>query len=488
MPTLSPQAQAIVAAFAQQPGVTQDHLSNLRAALNASPALIDQINDAVAQGHLKAIVPLTNPNAGGQYDSKRLAMQLPLLRLTTPPPGPNQSRDARINAGEITFVVGHELQHGFNRIATRQALDVFAKDAWQIAKNDPPPRDYTTPTADLLSQNRRDEAAAEIAGWNAIVSRVKTANPNRNPSLKEIFEAQSGRMRDFIDVSTVPPMTYILKPNLTLNADMTLSATPANIEAMGTNFFDKANSKLGHRGNSDYSNYYGIAPVSYIAKIERRLHPVQAGATAPQMGLDFSKLGLSEKLLEENGIDLGKHTQPLPYYDFATRPPTAHLLQHTKATHQHVSPIAEQTLAAEHDRKPSQRRSPADHDHPDHAMLEAIRNGVRGFADARVQGEAGERLSRSLLAATRQSGLSRVDHVLLGEGGRNAFAVQGDLHDPAHSRALVAVTEAVGVPVETSDARLEAANRQFAERIQLARRNDVAREVEAPGRGGPVLR
>ncbi len=486
MSTLSTQAQAIVAAFGQQPGVTQDHLNNLQAALNASPVLIDQINDAVAQGHLKAIVPLTNPNAGGQYDSKHLAMQLPLAKLATPPPGPNQSRDARLNAGEITFVVGHELQHGFNRIATRKALTDFANDAWQIAQNDSPPRDYTAPTAVLLAQNRRDEAGAEIAGWNAIVSRVKGANANQSPSLQDIYKAQPGRLMDFIDITG---NTYALKPNLTLNPDMTLSATPANVEAMGQNFFDKANSKLGHHGNSDYANYYGIAPVSYIAQVEHRLHPRQAGATVPQMGLDLSQLHLSERLLEENGIDFGKYPQPMPYYDFATQPPTAHLFQHTKTTHHHVSPIAAEILEAELAQRQSPRDlSPAHRDHPDHAMLETIRNGVQGFADDRIHGEAGERLSRNLLAVTRQSGLERVDHVLLGQGGRNAFAVQGDLHDPAHSRAHVEVADAIRVPVKTSDARLEAANRQVAEQQELTRRHELARGPDDPGRAGPVLR
>ncbi len=65
MSVLSPQVQTIVATFGQRHGVTQDNLNNLHAVLNSSPALIDQINDAVAQGHLKSIMPLTNRNSGG---------------------------------------------------------------------------------------------------------------------------------------------------------------------------------------------------------------------------------------------------------------------------------------------------------------------------------------------------------------------------------------------------------------------------------------
>lgn len=110
---------------------------------------------------------------------------------------------------------------------------------------------------------------------------------------------------------------------------MTLSPTPANLEAMGQNYFEKSAdmARLGEIGSSDYVNYYGRSAVSFIVQTERHYHPQQA--TAPQMALNMSQLRLSEKLLEENGIDLGKHTQPMPYLDSGARPPTAHLFQHT---------------------------------------------------------------------------------------------------------------------------------------------------------------
>jgi len=68
MSTLGPQAQAIISTFGSRTGVKPDHVNNLQAVITSSPALIDQINDAVAQGHLQRIVPLTNPNAGGEYN------------------------------------------------------------------------------------------------------------------------------------------------------------------------------------------------------------------------------------------------------------------------------------------------------------------------------------------------------------------------------------------------------------------------------------
>lgn len=497
MPTLSPQAQAIIAAFGQQPGVNPDHLNNLQSAISASPVLTGQINDAVANGHLKAIVPLTNPNAGGEYDPGSQAMRLPLSRLATPPQGPSQAKTAQENAGEITFVLGHELQHGLNRLATRQAYTDFADDVRQIAKNDPSPRDYTAPTAALLAQNRRDEAGAEIAGWNAIVSRVKSANPNSTPGLQDIYEAQPGRIRDFVDKIG---NTYTLKPGLQINPDQTLSATPANIEAMGRNYFDKAAtaSNLGALGNSDYVNYYARAPVSFIAQIERHYHPPQQGVAAPQMGLDLARLRLSEKLLEENGIDLGQHQQPLPYYDLANQPPTAHLFQHTKTTHQHVSPLASGALEAVMQRGPA-RPSPASRlDDADQGLLEKLRDEVRRLdrSAGKPWDDASERLSNSALLMAKENGFSAGDDLRLAFNRPTERHAGGAiLHlfrdgpnaspDPAANRACMTTADALSTPASERYQQVDALVQTQEQAQQLAQQQAMAQD--APSRSGSVM-
>lgn len=84
---------------------------------------------------------------------------------------------------------------------------------------------------------------------------------------------------------------------------------------------------------TDYANYYGAWPIQEAAKLERSHNP------QPAMAVDLSKLGLSEKLLEENGINLGANQQATPYWDMSGRVPKAGLFQHTATTHQHVNPI-----------------------------------------------------------------------------------------------------------------------------------------------------
>ena len=474
MSTLSPQAQTMVAAFGHQPGVTPDQVNNLQAVINASPVLVDQVNNAVAAGHLRQFAPLTHTNAGGEYDGQSKTMHLPLAMLTTPAPG-----QLPFDAGEPTFVLGHELQHGFNHAATTQAYQTFFNEVRQKAQEPTGPRDYTVAAFNLIAANRRDEAGAEIAGWNAIVDRVKGTNPN--PGLQDIYEEQPGRMRDFIDRSgTNPNYTYSLKPNLTLNPDFTLSATTSNLEAMGQNYFDKPPINpggLGHHGNSDYANYYGAYAVGVAAELERHYNPLQPGVTSPQMALDLPQLRLTEKLMEENGINLGSNTQPMPYFDSSTTPPTAGLFQHTQTTHQHTIPIAAHALEVERaalrqQGTTLQRSDPSQADHPDHALYQQIRSGVEKLQphSGRNDDPASEgRMTASLLVLAKQSGLERVDHVVLSEQrgdlqkGENVFLAQGQLADPAHTRTMMKTNDAMSAPEADSYRTLDAINQQKAQ-------------------------
>ncbi|TLX22689.1 XVIPCD domain-containing protein [Thermomonas fusca] len=431
-------------------------------------------------------------------------MRLPLAKLGRVPAGLTQAHTAQQNIGEITFVLGHELQHGFNRVATRQALTRFASTVRQIAENAPAPRDYTAPTATLLAQNRRDEALAEIAGWNAIVSRVRHANPGAG--LQEIFEAQPGRMGDFIDRHTSPNISYIVKPNLSLNADMTLSATPANVEAMGQNYFDKAARTpggLGARGSSDYVNYYGRNLVSFIAQTERHYHRASPGVAAPQMGLDLGRLRLSERLLEENGIDLGRDSQPMPYYDLGNSPPSEHLFQHTRVTNRHVSPLvtglptAAPIVQPVH---PQPAPGAMEPDHPDHALLQHLRSDVRRLDQHAGKGwdDASERLTASAFVIAKMKGFTAQDELQLAFNVPSERYAAGEiLHlvrqgprassDPAANRIHMDTLEALASPAAERYRQAEGPNMAN----EKERAFPVAQQSQshhAPARDVPVMR
>lgn len=111
---------------------------------------------------------------------------------------------------------------------------------------------------------------------------------------------------------------------------------------------------------------------------------------------------------------------------------------------------------------------PAQPGHPDHPMHETIKSGVQGiYAKHGLPfEEVGKRHVAALLANAKQSGLSRVDHVVEGVGamsGADIFVVEGDLRDAANKRALVNTDVAALIPVEKSIQQIDASNQRHAQ-------------------------
>lgn len=99
--------------------------------------------------------------------------------------------------------------------------------------------------------------------------------------------------------------------------------------------------------------------------------------------------------------------------------------------------------------------------------------------------ETSERVTASLLATAKSNGLERVDHVVLGNPPTNGssprmFVVQGELDNPAHLRASVAVSEAVNTPVEHSLAKVE----QVSQAQQVAQQDHAQEQTRAAMRMG----
>ncbi|SEM09143.1 hypothetical protein SAMN05428989_3023 [Pseudoxanthomonas sp. GM95] len=100
---------------------------------------------------------------------------------------------------------------------------------------------------------------------------------------------------------------------------------------------------------------------------------------------------------------------------------------------------------------------------PDDALYQQCANGVRQMEAqlGRPYDDNSERLSASLAVLAHESGLQRVDHVLLSERnaqvgqGEHVFIVQGALGDPAQLRAHMRTEDAVALTVQQSVAKLQ---------------------------------
>ena len=450
-------AQKLVDQFGRQPGVTPDQLRNLQNAINASPALADEINTAVAGGHLTRIAPDSNPHDGGSYDSGSKTMNLQLASLTSPPGG------GKFDASEATFVLGHELQHSLNGPIRDPAATQFSHDVETIAKSPGPTHDYTAAVRDYVAASRRDEASAEVSGWNAIVSAArKDADAHHKPlTLQDVYNRNPGRMGDFIDVDrTHVPNTYAIKPNLTLNADKSMDLSAHNIEGMGKNYFDKAlpaPNGLGQGGNADYQNYYGSNALAFAAQYERALNPPHPGAPGPTMQVDMHALRMNPQTVEDVGMSLGNNHTPVPYQDTGTHPPTPRQFTHTAAAPAH-SPITHDAAAVG-----PQLNEPA---HPNHALFDQVRVAVHHMdaQQSRASDQHSENLAGAITVEMTKKGMTGVQSLHLNEDGSKVYAVQGDLNSPFKQMAEVNTVQAINTPIaQSTDAMNQMKQQQAAQ-------------------------
>lgn len=391
-----------------------------------------------------------------------------------------ESKGADFHAAELTFVLGHEVQHALNRGATGIAYQQFRREAASVARGKYGEHDYSQSVGSLIAAHRRDEAAAQIAGWNALLDSVKCGKPNAK--LQDMYEKHAHRIRDFMDASEDDPVVYTLKPGLTVNPDLSISPTSANVEAMGRHYFDKPadDARLGHNGTSDYANYYGAYAATVIGQFERA-HSRPSNGVPPQVMLDMAGLGLDERLMEENGIDLGRPGARQRYVDSNHADAAPKYFDHTASSHRHV-PIQSLPVQADEALCPSDRAL--------HGQIlgQVQRLGLPTITDG--SGASG-RVAASLLVLAREQGFASVDHVLLGSRSsqdshpERVFIVQGQLVDPAHQRASLDVGAAAKTPVEESLQRLAAMTDLAAaarETEAIAYRQQVEARDQAPAR------
>lgn len=376
----------------QRHTVNQDMVNNLQPTLNESPVLATQIKGAVTQGHVQHFSLLGNSIAAGatydgnipQQDGTPKGINLPPLRLQTNSPANPQGL---YNSQDMTFVLGHEIQHGFNDAARDQATRTFMQDISRQAQMRGPVHDYSDELRAYIQAGREDEAKANISGWNALLSREQQGNPSAG--LPDMARIRNTRIDDFITRgnSTTPPQAL---PGLTFNQDGSLSQTPANVAAMGQHYFDRpshVHAQPGqrpvgigeHKPNptADYPNYYGTWALEQIVAAEDRANVRYQGAR-PQIAIDMAGLGLKEDLIEMEGLDLGANKVPRPYLDTSQIP--------AKPGHFHHTQDASMGHAHQHVPIPAAEQIPASGDPVVDRWIDALQAGDRAAAKL-VQGE-----------------------------------------------------------------------------------------------------
>lgn len=323
--------------------VDQDMVDNLQSTLNLSPVLADQVKDAWSQSHVRHFSLLPHgAAAGGTYDGHDAdgtpkGINLPPLGLQT---RSSATPQGRFDPQDMTFVLGHEVQHGFNDAATDARADAFMQAIARESRVQGPVHDYSDELRDYIRGVREDEAIANIAGWNALLSRERELQPNAN-GLDVMIQVRNKRLDDFIEPDPSNQKAARPKPGYTFNPDGSLTPTAANIEAAAQHFFDlpsRLYASPGQRSvglgegkppSDDYTNFYGNWALERIFQAEDRAN-VQYNGARPQIAIDMAGIGLKEDLLERGGLDLGTDKTPRSYLDTSTAQPTPGLFHHTQ--------------------------------------------------------------------------------------------------------------------------------------------------------------
>jgi hypothetical protein len=388
----------------------------LRDLIETSPALKKQLEDAVAKGELtafKALPPGTH--AGGQYSGT--TMEIPIERL-------NKAATDKATANEMVFVLGHETRHGLNNPAEKKALEAFDTAVKDIAKSKSATHDYTKPVGDRIQHYRENEASAHLSGWNALASKL-TKEKGAAPTLQDMYDANPGRMQDFIDrTGKAPKYEYALKAGLTAGKDMQMDLDAGNIKAMGDYYFDKplSKGKLGANGNQNYPNYYGDAALNRVAQWEKTYNDhntkLDPKHKPPTVEVDLAKLGLSKTVL----------TTGLGYTDTSAKKPI------------------ESKPEVEHGT--SSRNESTRSEHPLYGQALKALQGVQGQIGL-TDGAELRNAAAATAALAQKAGMEQIDGALVGKDGK-IFAYQGNPTSEHADRIAVDLGKAKQQPAAES--------------------------------------
>lgn len=161
-----------------------------------------------------------------------------------------------------------------------------------------------------------------IAGWNAVVSYEQKQQGKTKLSLQEVVGKGFGYEQHFLDETALRNKKIIPTRGLKFNPDMTVSDSQKEI--LAHTYYDQSPEKaqLGPHGESDYRNIYAAHVIGYIVR-KHYAHDPKA-----KLVIDMKGLGLEERQLEINGLDLGDEDRRRVYYD-KSHPKTPQYFDHT---------------------------------------------------------------------------------------------------------------------------------------------------------------
>ena len=319
--------------------------NNLVDLITASPELVSQFNEASKEPNPKlkelSFLPKDKHEAG-IYDSSSRTISIRLDNLNKFDSQKPWGRDQY----SLLFTIGHEMRHALNHDMKAESLKslqnaIKGETEKYKKRGEINNIDYTKPISDYLSVSRKDEADAQIAGYNAVASAMK--NKGIELTLENIYNS-TPKMSYFIDRKTAytykeshvhqVSVSYSFKPGYQPNPDNTLDRKlESNLEASANYYFDPNTGGMGCNGKSNYINYYASYPLAraidadFSARQQNKNYtyenypfPVKMNLPVPRIDNpnEFVNLPLSEAIIEYNGLNIHTNNKSIPYIDRST--------------------------------------------------------------------------------------------------------------------------------------------------------------------------
>lgn len=436
----------ILADFEQRTRTESTHPGrNFSAILEDSPELRAQFLLAVEKGRLLKLEAKSDPRFLGSYDYENGSLSLSIEQLSNADPN-SANEDAKEEVNFVRFTAGHEIDHAVSREEMVKLVQRFRDQAAAIA-NGPSPHDYTSAVKEYNHGCRKREASAEIAGFNAVAAQVRHENPSA--TLEDVYIADGGAS-NYIEEDENSPPNYSVRPGLHIKADLQLDVDKS-LEAMAKLFYDN---------NPGY-------PARNIDWAFAEIYRQEAIAQAANPSRPFPEIRIN---VEDFGA---KVTLPLDFID----------------TNRPQSDKSKPTLEA-----PGAVPRPDDSSHPDHQLLEKIRDSVRDLEKGmgKPWDEQSERLSASALSMAAASNFSPGDDVKVAlnrpadqnAAGERLFVYREGRDaspDPAANYAHMPVSQALALPASERYEQVQA----MRETQALEQRAQEAVQ-QAPNMNGPT--
>jgi hypothetical protein len=469
MEDLEKRLEAMLVKFGQETArLPGDVAGNLRSAIESSEGMQRNVLQAVGDGRIASFRAEGNPaGSGGSYSEDNV------IRIKE---GVLQGMPyASFTEGDLVFVLGHEVEHANRKLSAVHDRGIFQEKVEKIAHAAAPRHRYTEALAGVLDAHRMAESAGEIEGFNAVVN--ATREQNGSVELKSAYLASPRYMQHFIELDDKGKAS--LKPGFTLNDDMTMSRTGANLEQIGRNYYDGISAETADgRSLSVNQNRYAAEHIADILERERDGRSVlsRAGSAildavgleeydpAPRIEIDFKKLGLDKKLIE---AELGLEDAQLIYDTSDGKSVPLHLESTSSLVP--ARGMAPDSVAT----APAQFASAADSaatfdpthpGHPQHAIHQQAVAAVQALNDQLKlpwSAESDALAASATLMAARDPLIQRIDHVVLSEAtagraaGQTVFVVQGELDRMPNFTAYMDTQAATRTPAGDSFRELD---------------------------------